>query len=432
MKEYPKVPRYNHPFVKPEWFTEDSVVIEKYDGSNFRFCLYDERFSDLYGDINANHGDFILGSKSVESHENDVPDTFPDELEFEQRLEYLRKNIDKDKLLEIYGNYGAPIIFYGENMVRHTLDYDWSITPEIILFDCYCSKYDDIEEYIGHPYKEPFTGFLEWDELIDFVDYSMDIPTARVIQRGIEYDEISEDIIGESEYANARAEGYVIRSDSHMRRTKVRTAEFIELNSKIWGSVTGDVPISKEIAYSYATSQRVKKSTLKMINEREYEPSKELLERLVPYIVNDIWVEEWVEFYDKTFNPYDIFKYVAERIQGTLIRPNLFGIPDELEQIADKWEFAGKHIPEPIEPTDYKSYVYSLVTDEVLDEIYENIVENNRKDAGNWVIQPLTDEVMEWIWYQKRDTMQRINTKIDGGEINDGMYNITVPYVKSK
>lgn len=49
MKVYPKIPRYDHPVVPTDLFVaDDLVVLEKVDGSSFRFTLYDERYADCY------------------------------------------------------------------------------------------------------------------------------------------------------------------------------------------------------------------------------------------------------------------------------------------------------------------------------------------------------------------------------------------------
>lgn len=46
MKVYPKIPRYDHPVVPEDFFeATDLTLIEKYDGSAFRFTLFDERYA---------------------------------------------------------------------------------------------------------------------------------------------------------------------------------------------------------------------------------------------------------------------------------------------------------------------------------------------------------------------------------------------------
>ena len=45
MKVYPKIPRYDHPVVPDSFFQADDLpLVEKFDGSSFRFTLYDERY----------------------------------------------------------------------------------------------------------------------------------------------------------------------------------------------------------------------------------------------------------------------------------------------------------------------------------------------------------------------------------------------------
>jgi hypothetical protein len=51
MKVYPKIPRYDHPVVPADFFDrEDLLLLEKFDGSSFRFTLYDDRYADRYPD----------------------------------------------------------------------------------------------------------------------------------------------------------------------------------------------------------------------------------------------------------------------------------------------------------------------------------------------------------------------------------------------
>ena len=79
MKVYVKIPRYDHPVVPESFFdAEDLVVLEKFDGSSFRFTLYDERHASLYPDpvVNAADGDGSLVSgtrRSIRgSHRDDL------------------------------------------------------------------------------------------------------------------------------------------------------------------------------------------------------------------------------------------------------------------------------------------------------------------------------------------------------------------------
>lgn len=49
MKVYPKIPRHDHPVDPSSFFdASDLRLLEKYDGSSFRFTLYDDRHADAY------------------------------------------------------------------------------------------------------------------------------------------------------------------------------------------------------------------------------------------------------------------------------------------------------------------------------------------------------------------------------------------------
>lgn len=58
MKVYPKIPRYDHPVVPHELFEEAALtLIEKVDGSAFRFTLYDQRYAGSYPEPVASAAD---------------------------------------------------------------------------------------------------------------------------------------------------------------------------------------------------------------------------------------------------------------------------------------------------------------------------------------------------------------------------------------
>ena len=87
MKVYPKIPRYDHPVVPESFFdAEDLVVLEKFDGSSFRFTLYDDRHASSYPDpvVNAADGDgsLVFGTRrSIRgSHRDDLEDVEANQL----------------------------------------------------------------------------------------------------------------------------------------------------------------------------------------------------------------------------------------------------------------------------------------------------------------------------------------------------------------
>lgn len=429
MKEYPKVPRYDHPVVESNWLDEETIILEKYDGSNFRFAIYDEHFEEYCSVENAEFGDFIIGSSSVWRPESEV-DEFQDTLKFEEKLEHIKSNVNKEALIELNSNYESPLIIFAENMVRHTLEYNWDDVPPLIVYDIYIPKLDDSTFDMNRPYKEGFDGFLHWEKVVDICDTVLNLRTARHIDTGVQIDDLDTDMIGKSEFSDDRAEGYVIRNDKKNKRIKIRTPEFKEMNKKIWGSnLDEDSPESKKIAYKFATNTRIKKKTKDIIENNNSDIDQDMLYEITKLVVDDIWEEEWQVFCDRTFIPSDIYKYTAERVQGTLIRPDIFGIPDQTEDVAKEWEFNmdrlnTKEIRNPQE------YIISMIDEDDMEQMINNIVDDSEKEFGNWVIQPLTDRVKSMIWYGMRSRLQLISTELDGGSLNDTLYDKTVPFVK--
>jgi len=48
MKVYPKIPRHDHPVVRESLFeADDLTLLKKFDGSIFRFTLYDDRYAEV-------------------------------------------------------------------------------------------------------------------------------------------------------------------------------------------------------------------------------------------------------------------------------------------------------------------------------------------------------------------------------------------------
>src|SRR6056297_3654920 len=81
MKVYPKIPRYDHPVVSDAFYeADDLALLEKFDGSSFRFTLYDDRYAELYPDQveSAADGDgsVVFGTrKSIRGcHHDDLDD----------------------------------------------------------------------------------------------------------------------------------------------------------------------------------------------------------------------------------------------------------------------------------------------------------------------------------------------------------------------
>lgn len=141
MKVYPKIPRYDHPVVPDGFFdAEDLVILEKYDGSAFRFTLYDTRYADVYpaSVVEAAEGDgsIVFGTRKsiMGSHRDDLADI---DGALHRAVHCLREGVSSRALRELHDEYDSPLVVYAENLVYSTLDYGYTerAIPALVGFD---------------------------------------------------------------------------------------------------------------------------------------------------------------------------------------------------------------------------------------------------------------------------------------------------------
>jgi hypothetical protein len=345
MKQYPKVPRYDHPTVEPEVYEgEELWLTEKLDGSGFRFVLYDERFAKAYSegvlDCDPADGDLVFGTRRV------VRGTSGSDLDgidgsLHRAVRRLRE-VNVAAIRRLYDEQGGPIVFFAENMILHTIDYDYAERPPPALlgFDAYSPVCDPAPgETPGDPFEERFEGFLPAEAVFGAgrsdegndagtedepgVFERIGLDTVPVIERGIDADDTNHEGfdpaaygIPRSAFAERRAEGVVIRNDAANRRTKIVTEEFRELNRRRWGGHRAEAESgAEEFVAIFCTNARIRKQVRTMIVEEGFEFSRSIIEELYPRVVKDIWAEEWREIsrLDFAFTPAEVRPLVATR-----------------------------------------------------------------------------------------------------------------------
>lgn len=419
MKQYPKIPRYDHPVITEDWFGSNTFTLEKYDGSCLRFCVYDERydqkydFTDLNGNSDSlNHGDILIGTKSNLFN----PDSITKSKEFfklQEKMEYLQKKISIESIFSLHSKYGSPLLFFAENMVRHTISYTKS-TPPLIVFDIYKVTSQSTKREYG--YDSTFNRFLPFSTVKSICN-TYSLPYPRTIDTELNYEDISVQNIPQSEYGSdlddGLAEGIVIRDDTTKRRAKFRSPEFKEYNEQIWGG-TNISNTTKKIAYSFTTQSRVRKQL-----QNQNTPAD--LTKLVKSVIEDYWIEEYQEFHNKTFNPYQLYTYTAQRIKGILLRPQLFRLPYDTEKQAKQWNF---DIPiKPTEPENPNEYLTTyILTEEPVDKYISQICEKSNKKYGNWIIEPLVEKLYDNMWINHRLYILSINSEISGSTCKNILY----------
>jgi len=331
MKRYPKVHHLTeeesdivHPDVEGIFTSGTLYLVEKLDGGNFRFLLYDSRldheYSDEVAECDPSDGDLVFASKNVVRGPSSID---PEEVEgnFWRAINCLNTDVDRDALREAHDEYGA-LTLYAENMVRHSLDYDWSRVPPLIGFDIY----------------QHTTGeFLSLPEAKDVFE-DIGLSFAPVVEGPVPADELSHtDIeVPNSEYRDGEAEGVIVRNEDRGERAKYVSEQFREKLYTRWGTPKSRAEDDTELLVAtYCTNARIRKQVLKMVNDRGRDLSMELMEDLYPTVVNDIWEEHWHEIIHEnwTVEMDRVWQLVADRcrevLQTMVTNHDLSGAPPE-------------------------------------------------------------------------------------------------------
>lgn len=338
MKIYPKVPHQGH-LIDDEDFAEvdiglweadievfeadDLRVFEKVDGGNFRFALYDERFDHTYGErvaqLNPSDGDIVFGMKrSVRGIIDSPLESFDGNLR--RAVQFLRERVDPDDIRTLHDECG-PLVWFSENMVRHSLDYDYteSPPPPLIGFDVYAPEQDPRDRIPSNPMEERFEGFLSTEDAKRAFE-KIGIPFAR--EHNVEDLDITairkqeDDAFPESNYADVRVEGFVFRSDSLDHRVKVVREEFKEINREAFGPTEDGAETGEElIVAAFCPPARIRKIVRKMVVDEGRDFGLHLNEDLRRRVYDDIWAENWREIkeIDEAFNPCAVKPLVAKR-----------------------------------------------------------------------------------------------------------------------
>ncbi len=318
LRPYPKLPRFDHPTVDDElYLADDLVVFEKYDGSNLKFTVFDDRFEAEYPDevleFEPEPGEIVFGGRrSIRGPVRPPFDAFDGN--FQRALRTL-DDIDVEPILTLQSEVG-PITLYTENMVFHTIEYGYSDDPPppLIGFDIHVARNEPRDEIPNNPFEDGFQGFLS-QERVEEVFTQIGLPTARHIriESPVDPTELS---IPESAIGDVQAEGVVFRSDTRAARTKKVSERHREINRQVFGGDPDNAETGAEyLAEKYCTPARIRKQIYRLVMEEGREFGLHLNEELYPRVVEDIWQEEWPEIMelDRAITPSDLYPLVAER-----------------------------------------------------------------------------------------------------------------------
>jgi hypothetical protein len=259
MKKFSKIRRIGHSRnTDTVRNPEDQLIFkEKMDGANFRFTV-----KEVDGEPK-----FFFGSKNVEYKINGEPDYEENvDKRFKDAIDWIRENIDPEKVagevIKRNSERGFRYTIFCENMVKHSLEYNWGETPQVIGYDIYSHK----EE-----------RYLNWSSAKQMLE-SWGIPTVPVVDcKTVEEFDPENYEIPESNYRDGKMEGVVIINQDQEEdqrsgfntRAKMVTQEFKEKHKKSTGARQSVEAIKghEKIVSKYCTKGRIRKHIEKMRDE---------------------------------------------------------------------------------------------------------------------------------------------------------------------
>jgi ATP-dependent RNA circularization protein (DNA/RNA ligase family) len=177
--DYPKIHQLGHDDNKNIFHdpNDDIYIEEKVDGGNHRFMLKD--------------GVITFGTRSQEVgtiHDDSIGKMWT------RTFQFLKTILDGKQLPETH-------IFFGEAMVRHSINYDWQRTPPFLGFDIGIPKDDEVIEFLPYDKKK---------RVFDDLGIPM-VPLIDVVKAG-KIVKISDDRLPESAFYDGPAEGLVYKN----------------------------------------------------------------------------------------------------------------------------------------------------------------------------------------------------------------------------
>lgn len=159
-------------------------------------------------------GQLLFGSRNVtftedgEYNEGTIPKE-PDEIEqdmFVDAVEYIHSHISVDKLADLEEEFESKLVLFGENMVKHSLEYEWDDVPQWLMFGVY------------HVEDEQYLPFDDVQQIADRLGFET-VPKVDELQGDKfqeQFDPENPDkVVPDSEYREGTAEGIVLHNQDN-------------------------------------------------------------------------------------------------------------------------------------------------------------------------------------------------------------------------
>lgn len=276
MKQFPSIPRVAN---APDGLFDSGHLwlLEKVDGANFRFQLRES-------------GRLKFGDRSrVYETVDDIPEPY------QHAVRHVRTNLDRNALREAVDDV-ETVVFFGEAMHHHTVDYDWGRTPSFLGFDVWSATEerflppDTVEQIFERLGLHPVSVFERERHVRDFDPESYAVPN--------------------SAWYDGPAEGVVVRNKQD-QRAKFLHPDFREVDETV--PVDGS---ATELAERYATRRRFEKLAAKFDDRGQAITFQTLYER----VLEDIVREEHKQLYhgDRAVDMSEFRSEVAARTRAFL------------------------------------------------------------------------------------------------------------------
>ncbi len=290
-KKYDKIKAIGHEDNK-EIFkdkNDEIVVQEKVDGGNLRFYI-------------TKDSKIIFGSRTQQLTSNEGEDTNV-EKNFRRCVDYVREKWEavRDIAPDLSG-----YIFYSENMIKHTMQYDWEKIPPFLGFDIYNIK----------------TGkYLDYKDVKKiFKNLKLEMVPIIKVCKARDIKEITDKDIPKSKYASLsskdqQAEGVVYKNYKKQLMAKYVREKFKEKNKEVFGGGKKFAKTDDEYFVAvYCTNARIDKCIFKLIDDgRKLDMT--MMGDLLNMVYKDIWEENWNEiaFSKKKVDLLNLKKLISRR-----------------------------------------------------------------------------------------------------------------------
>jgi hypothetical protein len=274
MKPFPSIPRVE---TAPDVLEGHLWLLEKVDGANFRFQLRDT-------------GLLRFGTRGKVY---DDPAAVPEP--YQHAVRHVREELDRTALRAAVEDVES-IVFFGEAMHHHTIDYDWEQTPSFLGFDIWSAQ--------DEAFRPPGA--------VQAIFERLGLQPVRAVQKELPARDFDPDsfAIPRSAYYDGPAEGVVIHN-KRGGRAKLLHPEFQEVDETV--PLDGD---ASDLAARYATDRRFEKWAAKLGDRGEPVTFEALYKR----VLEDIVREEHKQIYHREDAvDLDVFREaVAERTRRFL------------------------------------------------------------------------------------------------------------------